>query len=130
MSEENNAEMIPGKICWNELCTPDREGSIEFYTKLMGWTTEDMDLPNGMVYTMFKQGETMIGGCVQPEEQAPPMWMSYILVEDLDASTAKAKELGATIVVERVDLPMGSFVVFADPLGAVMSFWESREADC
>lgn len=131
MSEENKSQPAPGTICWNEICTPDRAGTIEFYSNLMGWTTEDMEMPGGNTYTMFKQGETMIGGCVQPEGDAPPMWMNYILVEDLDASAAKAASLGATIIMERVDLPMGSFVVFADPQGAVISFWENNpDAEC
>ena len=130
MSEESKPQQIPGTICWSEISTPDLAGTIEFYTSLMGWTTEDMDLPNGMTYTMFKQGETMIGGCVQPEGEATPMWMNYILVEDLDAAIGKAIDLGATNIMDRVDLPMGSFAVISDPQGAVIAFWENHENGC
>ncbi len=58
------------------------------------------------------------------------MWLSYILVEDLDATAANAAGLGASIVMERVDLPMGSFVIIADPQGAVIAFWQSSGAEC
>ena len=52
-------------------------------------------------------------------------------VEDVDVSVAKARELGATIHMDRVDLPMGSFAVLADPQGATSAFWQgSQEADC
>ena len=130
MSEENKPDHIPGTICWNEICTPDKEGTVEFYSNLMGWTTEHMEMPGGNTYTMFKQGDSMVAGCVQPDDaNVPPMWLNYILVEDLDAAAAKAEALGADVVTSRVDLPMGSFVVITDPQGAAIAFWESRDAD-
>lgn len=128
MSEEQQA---PGTMCWNEINTPNVASTVEFYSKLMGWTLQDMEMPNGNTYTMFMQGEKMIAGCVHSEDtNAPPIWLSYILVEDIDASTAKAKELGANIMMDRVDLPMGSFVVFSDPQGAVIAFWQNSGEDC
>lgn len=90
-------------------------------------------MPNGQTYTMFKQGERPVAGCVQPsaENSGPPMWLSYVNVADIDASVAKAKELGATIHMDRVDIAMGSFAVLADPQGATFAFWQGNsEADC
>ncbi|MGJ8640602.1 MAG: VOC family protein [Opitutaceae bacterium] len=134
MSEEENCpQTVPGSIGWNEVITSDKAACIEFYTKLNGWTTEDMELPGGMVYTMFKQGDQAVAGCcdLPLEEAAPPMWLSYINTVDLDASTAKVKELGGQVIKERVDLPMGSFIILADPLGAVIALWQCNpEASC
>jgi predicted enzyme related to lactoylglutathione lyase len=128
MSEEKQEECnTPGTIGWNEIITPDKAGSIEFYSKLMGWSSEDMDMPDGNTYTMFKQGDRMIGGCVTPADDSnvPPMWLSYIIVEDLDTVVEKAKSLGGTICKERVDLPMGSFSIVTDPQGATFAFWQA-----
>lgn len=131
MSEENAPDQTPGTICWNEIITSDKSASMEFYSNLMGWTSEDMELPEGQTYTMFMQGEKMIAGCISPEGgKIPPMWLSYILVEDLDSTAAKAVSLGGNILMERVDLPMGSFVIIADPQGAVIAFWQSSGAEC
>lgn len=127
MSEESNCpKTAPGTIGWSEVITTDKAACIEFYTKLNGWTTEDMELPDGMVYTMFKNCEQPIAGCcdLPLEESAPPMWLNYINTEDLDASTAKVKALGGQIIKERIDLPMGSFVILADPQGAVIALWQ------
>lgn len=131
MSEESNDCMTPGTIGWSEVITPNKSASVDFYTKLMGWSAEDMEMPNGMTYTMFKQGDKPLAGCVTPPEGDPviPMWLNYINTEDLDAVTAKAQELGATVLKERVDLPMGSFTIIADPLGAVIAFWQAS-GDC
>lgn len=133
MSEECNApQSVPGSIGWSEVMTTNKAACVEFYKGLNGWTTEDMDMPNGMTYTMFKLGDQPIAGCCElPEgESAPPMWMNYINTEDLDASTQKVKELGGQIIKERIDLPMGSFVILADPQGAVIALWQSNPEAC
>ncbi|MDF7801860.1 VOC family protein [Pontiellaceae bacterium B1224] len=129
---EEQQQQIPGTMCWNEISTPDMGGTVEFYSQLMGWTTERIEMPDGNSYTMFKQGEKMIGGCIDPDEcsDMPAMWLSYILVDDIDAATEKAKALGANIIKERVDLPMGSFVLFSDPQGAVIAFWQNNPDAC
>jgi predicted enzyme related to lactoylglutathione lyase len=81
---------------------------------------------------MFRQGERMIGGCVTPDDgsNVPTMWLSYIIVEDLDATVEKTKALGGSIIKERTDLPMGSFAIIADPQGAVIAFWQGSEEAC
>lgn len=127
MSEENQqCDTTPGIFGWNELLTPGKAASMEFYSGLFGWSTEDIELPDGKTYTMFKLGERPVGGCYQIDDDAamPPAWLSYVNVNDLDAKIAKARELGATMVMERMDLPVGSFAIIADPQGAVIAFWQ------
>jgi predicted enzyme related to lactoylglutathione lyase len=52
----------------------------------------------------------------------PPSWGTYITVDDVDATAAKAKELGGTVLVEPQDIPeVGRFCVIKDPQGAVFS---------
>ena len=123
-------EIAPGTIGWNEIVTPNKEASIAFYTQLFGWTQEDMELPGGMTYTMFKQGDRAVAGCVQPEQEGiPASWLQYVNVEDIDAILEKAKSLGSNVLVERTDLPMGSFAVVTDPQGAAFAFWQAT-GDC
>lgn len=132
MSEETyEPDLTPGIVAWNEVMTSDKAGCVEFYSNLFGWTTEDMEMPDGNTYTMFKVGERPVAGCVVPPEdsQVPPMWLNYINVDDLDAAIEKARALGGSILKERVDLPMGSFAVIADPQGASFAFWK-MSADC
>ncbi|MGJ8672840.1 VOC family protein [Rubritalea sp.] len=127
MSENsNNCESGPGIISWNEITTNNKASSVAFYSKLFGWTTEDMELPDGQTYTTFKQGERVVAGCVVPPEGAcdTAAWLHYVNVEDVDNSVVKAKELGATVIKERTDLPMGSFAIIQDPEGGVFAFWQ------
>ena len=54
---------------------------------------------------------------------APPAWLGYVVVEDCDATFAKAKELGAHVIVPPNDIEtVGRFAVVADPQGAVFAF--------
>ena len=80
----------------------------------------------GMDYTLFYAGSDMAAGLMeQPEDArkmgAPPSWLGYVGVDDVDASTAKAKGLGATVYVEPRDIPnVGRFSVIANPQMAVI----------
>ncbi|WOO43730.1 VOC family protein [Rubellicoccus peritrichatus] len=133
MSTETTQEhdTTPGVMAWNELVTRDKGTSVDFYSKLFGWTTEDMELPGGNTYTMFKVGDRPVAGCVVPpgDEEAPQMWLSYVNVADIDESVKAAKSLGGAIVKERVDIPMGSFAIVADPQGGIFAFWQPSD-DC
>lgn len=133
MSDESNKpDMTPGIVSWNELNTPNKAASVAFYTKLFGWSTAEMELPDGNRYSMFNSGEKPIAGCMVPPGNtgAPPMWLTYITVEDVDVAMAKAKALGGTLKTGRVDLPMGSFAVVTDPQGATFAFWKFAAESC
>ena len=43
MSEENQEhDVTPGAMPWTELISKNKEESINFYSGLFGWTTEEM----------------------------------------------------------------------------------------
>ena len=57
--------------------------------------------------------------------EMPSYWLVYFQTDDVDASTNRAKELGANVLVEPQDYPGGRFSVLTDPQGAtfgLMSF--------
>lgn len=114
-------------FCWNELMTTDAAAARDFYTKLFGWTTEEKPMGE-FTYTILKSGDTQVGGLMQMEGDCfkgiPSHWMSYVSVEDVDASARKAKDLGATICVEPTDIPeVGRFAVVTDPTGAAIALF-------
>ena len=115
-----------GTFVWDELHTSDVDGAKSFYGEVFGWTAQDRDM-GPMTYTMFKRaGDVDVAGCMALEEgmQAPPHWLPYIYANDIDATTAKAKELGATIFVEPADIPdVGRFSVLQDPVGAIFGLF-------
>jgi len=53
------------------------------------------------------------------------MWLPYVLVDSVDETIKKARQLGATICVEKMSVPdMGSLGIFVDPDGATLAVWE------
>ena len=122
---------IAGTFCWNELATRDAPAAKAFYTGLFGWTTQDKPMPGDMPgeYTLFKLGDTDIGGGYamvgEMFEGVPPHWLSYVAVEDVDAITARAEELGADILWPPMDVPdIGRMASFTDPTGAALAVYK------
>jgi uncharacterized protein len=115
------ATMNLHRFVWHDLQTKDLEGAKRFYGEVFGWETDDMDM-GGWSYTVFKTGETQVAGCMTiPEgEETPPHWYPYLATDDVDATTEKAKELGAKVYHGPADIPgdMGRISVLGDPTGA------------
>jgi predicted enzyme related to lactoylglutathione lyase len=122
----------PGTSCWVELATSDTDAAGKFYSGLFGWKLDAQQMGD-MTYTMFKQGEVSVGGmmALTPEMgEAPPNWLTYIAVEDCDATVAKAESIGGKVCAPPMDIPnMGRFSVLADPTGAVFAVFQFAQAE-
>lgn len=107
----------PGAFGWNELYTPDIEGSRKFYTAMFGWT-----LKVSPEYTEVHIGKQAIAGMMQltPEMSGmPPSWMPYFVVSDADDVVKKVKAGKGQVHVPPKDIPnVGRFAIVADPQGA------------
>ena len=117
----------PGTFSWSELVTSDAGAAKRFYTSLFGWEYDDMPIPDGPPYSMAtRDGKTV--AALYPADQQPPHWNCYVTVESADDAAAKAKELGATLIVEGMDIPnVGRFAVIQDPVGAVFGVFQGNE---
>ena len=124
---QGEGDLNEGVFVWDELHTTDPGAAKSCYGEVFGWTSRDADM-GGMTYTMFQNGGgTDVGGCMQLMEgmQAPPHWLVYIGTDDVDATTARAKDLGATVHVEPADIPnIGLFWVLQDPTGAAFGLFK------
>jgi predicted enzyme related to lactoylglutathione lyase len=120
----------PGALCWSELTTRDTKGAESFYTKLFGWTAKHSAPSAGMEYTEFSiQGQPSIGMMDMPAQMprsVPSYWMPYFQVVDCEGSVAKAKQLGAGVMVEPRDIPgTGRFSILRDPQGAMFAVFKA-----
>jgi uncharacterized protein len=122
---------IPGVPCWVDTAHPDPEAATAFYGGLFGWTFEDVmpaDAPVRYFIARLPGGDVgAIGGQMPGAPQEPAAWSTYVWVEDADATTAKAREAGARVVVEPMDVfDSGRTAVFTDPEGAAISLWQPK----
>ncbi len=120
----------PNTFCWVDLATTDADAAKQFYTQLFGWTATDVPAGEGMIYTMLEKGGKNVCALYQMTEaqQQPPHWLSHVSVPDADASTAKAKALGGTVLMAPCDvMESGRMGLIQDPTGAIFSLWQPKE---
>jgi predicted enzyme related to lactoylglutathione lyase len=116
-----------GTPSWVDHATRDLSASHSFYGNLLGWTAEDQGEEMGH-YTLYqKGGRTVAGDMAAMGDEQPCVWTSYISVEDADATVAAAREAGATVYAEPMDVSdIGRMAILADPTGAVFGIWQPR----
>jgi hypothetical protein len=111
-----------------ELHTGDLAKAKAFYSGLFDWTLQDLPMPGGGgSYTMISVGEGTGGGMLS-DPGMPPQWMAYIGVDDVVATTAKAKSLGATVLQDVMEVgDYGWMSVISDPTGATFALWKAKD---
>src|SRR5438128_1785424 len=105
-----------------EIYADDTDALSTFYTTLFDWTIEHRPGMEG--YGFIKTVDTgakgvasqpggINGGILKrPESYNARAWVNYVNVESLDASIARATELGATVTKPRSAAPgMGWFAM-------------------
>jgi predicted enzyme related to lactoylglutathione lyase len=114
----------PGALSWDELASPDLDGSQQFYEQLFGWQIEPFESP-GMEYRTIKNAAGRNNGGMRPvmPPGTPPHWLVYFGIDDADAGAAKAEQLGGTKLTDPIDIGMGQIAVVQDPQGAVFALY-------
>jgi hypothetical protein len=115
---------------------------MAFYTELFGWEAEDT-MPDGVEGTHYMcslRGRDVAAIASRPnaapdvmrgrsageaEERPVSSWTTYVWVDDVDATIAKAKDAGGSALMEPFDaLDGGRIAVIADPAGAAIGIWQ------
>ena len=119
---------MPNPFVHVELNTTDLAKAKSFYGKLFDWRLEDHEMGGGMTYTLIGVGDGTGGGMMtHPVPGMPSAWLAYVGVDDIKASTEKARSLGAQVIREVTEVPdMGWFSIISDPTGAVVAMWQSK----
>jgi predicted enzyme related to lactoylglutathione lyase len=126
-AERKGAQLVnePGAWAMSHLTTPDPERAAAFYGALFDWTTETFG-----EFTMLRLPGYVGGEPRQPVSReviatmagadggAEAGWNVNFWDHDVDASAAKAVELGGRVVAGPFDTPMARMAVLADPAGA------------
>lgn len=124
----------PGQIWWTELMTRDPDSAREFYSKVIGWTANDVSLSDPMQpakagepnYTIFMNddghpvcGVFNLGG--PGHENVPPHWFTYIAVEDVDDTVQTVTACGGQVLRPPFDVAnVGRIAIIRDPEGAAV----------
>lgn len=127
-------EYPPGVPSWVDLATPDPDAAQEFYGALFGWTYErnPTGTPGGDYVIANKGVSAAAGMMLLSEEMAasgmPPVWSTYVTVGDIERTAKAAEAAGGSVLQPPMDvMDAGRMSVLADPSGAIICGWESRE---
>lgn len=142
------AEIVNAPGSWNfsELSTRDMDAAKRFYGAVFGWEFDDLDFGAGPLAMVRMPGygdylESIDPGVkkrhadggappgftdavawfVPAQGDAPAHWSVTFTVADADASAARVKELGGTVLSEPVDVPWSRVTTIRDPQGATLT---------
>jgi uncharacterized protein len=119
-SEKSSVLDYHGRFVWYELMTTDVASARTFYAKVMGWGAQDAAMP-GQSYTFFTVGNAFASGLMGLPEGAsktgaPPRWIGYVAVNDVDASVERTRRRGGAVLVPPTDLlGISRFSIVSDP---------------
>ena len=123
-----------GTVHWNELMTHDVAKAKDFYGKTLGWTFEDVPMPEmSESYTLIKSDGQMVGGMFPmsgPEfANESDHWFTHIAVDDVDKRVELLKAAGGKVHREPWDIPgVGRVSVVEAPGGAVQGWMTPAES--
>ncbi len=132
-NKNHGAQLVnePNSVCWNELQTTDLTKAEKFYDDLFGWKAKYGQGAAIDQYVEFQNGPRSAGGMLEIQEEwgdYPASWVVYFAVADLDASIAKAKELGGEEMMPPLEIEgVGRFSYLKDDDGAAFCLIQLAE---
>lgn len=97
--------MAHGTFGWNELMTSDIEASKNFYSRVAGWTYQDMPMGEAGNYTLaFIAGNPVPVAGLMPWPASQPGsndWFAYINVDDIDAAVEATRSGGGSVMRDK-----------------------------
>jgi predicted enzyme related to lactoylglutathione lyase len=105
----------PRPLVHLELHTGDAPAAGAFYAELFQWRSERVSS-----YLTMDVG-ARVGGGITACPVGAPVWLPYVAVADVCATTERARELGATVLLP----PNGRRSVVASPAAGEVALWEA-----
>jgi uncharacterized protein len=107
-----------------ELHTGALPQASALYTELCGWRPEWIETRTGS-YLSMEVGDELGGGIVECATRRP-LWLPYVEVSEIAEATDRARRLGASILLEPREGPVGWRSVAVTPCGGEIAFWQPK----
>lgn len=99
-----------GMPYWVDLMSSEPRKSRQFYTELLGWEFRDR---------LARVEGLPVAGVIEASGNTPDTWVTYFYAPDLDATVARARDLGARVLAETTT-DLGAIAILSDPAGALL----------
>ena len=114
-----------GKIEWMDLTVPDAGQLQKFYTSVVGWSSNDVDMGSYSDFSLNLPGteDTIAGVCHARIGNAniPSQWLIYVRVANVVDSARQCKKMGGEVLDGPRRMGGSNFCVIKDPAGAFMA---------
>jgi uncharacterized protein len=116
-----------GVPSWVDLGTADIAKASEFYSALFGWTV-NQGPPEAGGYSIAELRGRPVAGLGPQMNPGPPVWATYVNVDDADKVVARVGDAGGMVLVAPMDvMDVGRMAIFTDPAGAAIGVWQPKE---
>ena len=107
-----------------ELHTSNREAASRFYSGLLRWQTERINTVWGS-YHALTLSSGLDGGIVECGTRLAS-WLPYVAVDQIEATTERARRLGARVLLAPREGPAGWRAVLSTPAGGEIALWQPK----
>lgn len=119
-----------GSIEWTDLTVANADQVRDFYRAVVGWEPSGLNMGGYEDYFMKAPatGQSVAGVCHARGVNAdlPPVWLIYVVVEDLDTSMARCAAHGGSVIAgPKPWADQRRYCVIKDPAGAVAAIVEA-----
>lgn len=117
----------PGRVVWTELLANDPAAASQFYQSVIGVTARTIERHGGPYTLLSERGTDRTGILMNPQDNAAPVWLTYIGVEDPVSAAARVEALGGKVILPpSPQLRDGTMAVVTDPTGALFALQKVR----
>jgi uncharacterized protein len=114
----------PKPVVHLELHTGNLARACLFYERLLGWRPERVHAGRASYLALETGGE--VGGGVVENEADRALWLPYVETDNAVATTERARELGAAVLLPPREGPVGWRGVVSAPDGGALALWQPK----
>lgn len=112
-----------GAVVHFELHTPGLGRACAFYRDLLGWRCERVESAGVWYHALDLAATGPSGGVVECGTERA-LWLPYVEVGNVVADTDRARELGASVMLEPREGPFGWRSAVGSPASGEIALWQ------
>ncbi len=122
-----------GKMGWLDVTVPDAQKLRDFYKRVVGWESTDVEMGGYSDYVMGPPGADGVAGICHSRGNnvgLPNAWLPYFTVADIEASARQVEVLGGRMRTPIRSMgSQGRYAVIEDVGGAVCALFQPAPSD-
>jgi predicted enzyme related to lactoylglutathione lyase len=126
----SSTPLTAGTVGWTDLTVRNAERVRDFYSEVVGWKYDPVDMGGYSDYTMLSSdGSGSAGVCHARGVNTglPAQWLIYITVDNIEVSIGRCTHLGGKVIAGPKGMGGTSkYCVIEDPAGAVCALYQPK----